>query len=193
MASPAEQLVCTLPRDRQAGLRGDCRAWAHRASVLAMAVLGAAVLGGGTMAGCGPPETAASPGAQAAAPTPREPQSGPRETGPAAAEAVEAVAEYVLPFEPRANPFAPPDPKPNDRVAAAGPVHQTDVRLMGIMNDGDRAMAGVEIDGEQQIVFAGTRVGRESEAGDLRVVEIRDSEIVVEQSGKQWVVPLPHP
>jgi hypothetical protein len=158
-----------------------------------MAVLGAAVLGGGTMAGCGPPETAASPGVQAAAPTPSEPQPGPRETAPVAADALDALPEYVLPFEPRANPFAPPDPKPNDRVAAAGPARQTDVRLMGIMNDGDRAMAGVEIDGEQQIVFAGTTVGHESNAGDLRIVEIRNSEIVVEQSGKQWVVPLPHP
>ena len=109
------------------------------------------------------------------------------------ARASKALPSYVLPFAARADPFAPPKPKPNDRLGPTATVEMAEVKLVGLMNDDTSSMAVVDVDGKQFLVFAGTRLQSASGAEGLHIVEIRESEIVVEQSGRQWIVPLPQP
>jgi hypothetical protein len=54
-------------------------------------------------------------------------------------------------------------------------------------------MAAIDVDGEQMIVSEGTTLGSASDVDSVRIVEIRESDIVVAQNGRQWIVPLPRP
>ena len=99
----------------------------------------------------------------------------------------------MLSFEARANPFAPAVPGPQDRTASGANAGSTEVKLTGLMNSASGAMASVIVDGQKRIVQAGARFQFASGAGDLRIVEIRSSDIVVEQNGRQWVESLPRP
>lgn len=98
-----------------------------------------------------------------------------------------------LSFEARANPFAAAEPGPQDRTAGGANAGTTEVKLTGLMNSASGAMASVIVDGQKRIVQAGARFQFASGAGDLRIVEIRASDIVVEQNGRQWVESLPRP
>ncbi|MCZ6682173.1 MAG: hypothetical protein O7B26_03255 [Planctomycetota bacterium] len=147
----------------------------------------------GIIAGCGPSESVAKPGVQPTAPLTRDKQALRREPKPVVARPLETLPEFVPPFEARANPFAPPKPAQNERVATTGDTETLNVKLIGVMNDGDKPMAAVRIDGQRRIVFAGMELGSATDAGILQILEIHEFEIVVEQSGKQWVVALPGP
>ncbi|MFQ5805352.1 MAG: hypothetical protein ACE5I3_02750 [Phycisphaerae bacterium] len=153
---------------------------------------------GAGVAGCRPSGTAAEPPAKLSAePGPAAPPAkrpNPWQAKPVFARTSETLPSYVLPFEARANPFAPPKPEPNDRPAATATVQAADVKLVGLMKGGTKgSMAVVEVDGKEFIVFAGARLGSPSGADGLHIVEIRESDIVVEQSGTRWIVPLPRP
>ncbi len=105
-----------------------------------------------------------------------------------------ASPSYVLTFEARANPFAPPGLEATNRpTTAAATARMADMRLLGLMNDGRRSMAVIEIDGKQRIVFVGTRLAATADVRGLRILQIRDSDIVVGQSGRQRIVSLPRP
>ena len=149
------------------------------------------------IAGCSPSGAAAEPPATPAgkpaisSPPVERPNLG--QVEPVGARTSKALPSYVLPLEARADPFAPPKPKPNDRSAASATVEAAEVKLVGLMNDDSGSMAVVDVDGKQFLVFAGTRLQSPSGAEGLHIVEIRESEIVVEQSGRQWIVPLPQP
>jgi len=54
-------------------------------------------------------------------------------------------------------------------------------------------LAALIVDGRHEVVRAGARLTSESDGGELRIVEIRPSEIVIEQNGRQRIVPLPRP
>jgi hypothetical protein len=148
--------------------------------------------------GCGPSGAAAKPPTKPAGKSvvPARPaeQPKPRQAEAAVAASSEVLPAYVLPFEARANPFAPPKLAPKERSATAATSQTADVKLVGLVRGGTKgAMAVVEVDGKQFIVLAGTRLGSQSDADDVHVVEIRESEIVVRQSGRQWIVSLPPP
>ena len=99
----------------------------------------------------------------------------------------------VLAFEARANPFAPAEPGPQDRTTSGANAGPTEVKLTGLMNSVSGAMACVIVNGQKRIVQAGARFQFASGAGELRIVEIRACDIVVEQNGRQWVESLPRP
>jgi len=175
-------------------------AYRHRwaASVALLCILSGTV----GIAGCGPSgataaesitKPPAAPVGGPASPAPPAEQSEPRQARPAAELTSTELPKYVLPFEARANPFAPPKPTPNDRSATAATKQTVDVKLVGLMSNDTGSMAVVEVDGRPFVVFAGTSLDPPSGAESLNVVEIRESEIVVEQGGRQWVVPLPRP
>ena len=149
------------------------------------------------IAGCGPSGSEAKPPPRPArAPVVR---SGPAEqpnrrpAGPVASESAKALPDHLFPFEARVNPFAPPKPAVGDRLAAPGAMPTADVKLLGLMKDTAGSMAVVDVDGRQRIVFAGTKLGSPSGVEGPQIVEIRESDIVVEQSGRQWIVSLPRP
>ncbi len=151
------------------------------------------------IAGCGPS------GAAAEGPTepteervvlPRPAAERPkfRPAKAAVAKRSSASPSHVLTFEARANPFALPGLEATNRpTTAAAAVRMADVRLLGLMNDGRRSMAAVEVDGKQSIVFVGTRLGATADARGLRILQIGDSDIVVGQSGRQQIISLPRP
>ena len=166
----------------------------RRVALLAvLSLLSASVV----IAGCSPSGAAAEPppppAGKPAISSPPVERPNLAQAKPVGARTSKASPSYVLPFEARANPFAPPKPKPNDRSAASATVEAAEVKLMGLMNDDTSSMAVVDVDGKQFLVFAGTRLQSASGAEGLHIVEIRESEIVVEQSGRQWIVPLPQP
>ena len=153
------------------------------------------------IAGCSPSGAAAEPIAKPPATPTEEPAipSPPVErpnlgqTNPVGAKTSKALPSYVLPFEARPDPFAPPNPKPTDRLASAATPEAAEVKLVGLMKDDAGSTAVVDVDGKPFLVLAGARLQSASGAEDLHIVEIRESEIVVEQSGRQWIVPLPRP
>ncbi len=151
------------------------------------------------IAGCSPSGAAAEPplvaaGTRAVQPRPAAGRSDTKPSSAASPMRSGKPANYVLAFEARANPFAPPKLEAGDRLTTAGATARVaDVRLLGLMNDGGRSMAAVEVDGKQSIVFVGTRLGVTADAGGLRILQIRGSDIVVGQNGRQWIVPLPRP
>lgn len=98
-----------------------------------------------------------------------------------------------LSFEARANPFAAAEPGPQDRTAGGANTGTVEIKLTGLMNSVSGAMAAVIVNGQKRIVQAGARFQFASGSGELRIVEIRASDIVVEQNGRQWVESLPRP
>lgn len=151
------------------------------------------------IAGCTPSGAAAEPplvpaGTGAVQPRPAAGRSDTKPSSAASPMRSGKPASYVLAFEARANPFAAPKLEAGDRLATAtATARVADVRLLGLMNDGGRSMAAVEVDGKQSIVFVGTRLGATADVRGLRIVQIRGSDIVVGQNGRQWIVPLPRP
>lgn len=155
------------------------------------------------VAGCSRPESAtAMPPAKPAAPPLVPPQAseersldGELAVEPAAADVrvAEAAEEFTLSFVARANPFAPAKAVEADRLNASKNIQPADVKLLGLMRDGSRSMAVVDIEGKQSIVLAGTNLESSTGGEGIRIVEIRDADIVVAQSGRQWIVPLPRP
>ncbi|MCH7873079.1 MAG: hypothetical protein IID33_15390 [Planctomycetes bacterium] len=103
------------------------------------------------------------------------------------------VPDYVLDFEPRANPFAPPEPGPLDKNLSGREAWAAEVKLNGLMTSESGMMAAVLIDGTVHLVRAGASFRSERGGGELRIVEIRASDIVVEQGGVKRIVSLPHP
>jgi hypothetical protein len=103
------------------------------------------------------------------------------------------VARYELPFKARANPFAPPNTVAKARLADGPAVDTADVQLMGLMHDGSGPMAAVVVLGKQRLVRAGACMGPSGNAGGLCVRQIRESDIVVEQGRRQWIVQLRRP
>ncbi len=170
----------------------------HRVACAALLFL---LLGSAGVAGCGPSGAAAAePTAESPALPPEKPvvilpparASKPAQPEPVGGESPQALPSYVLPFEARANPFAPPKPKPGDRPGGAT-AQATEVKLVGLMRTGPRTVAVIEIDGKQFFTSAGTSLEPSPGVAGLRVLEIRESEIVVEQGGRQWIVALPRP
>lgn len=151
------------------------------------------------IAGCSPSGAAAKAplvpaGTRAVQPRPAAGGSDTKPSSAAAPMRSDKSASYVLAFEARANPFALPKLEAGDRLATAtATARLTDVRLLGLMNDGGRSMATVEVDGKQSIVFVGTRLGASADARGLHILQIRGSDIVVGQNGRKWIVPLPRP
>lgn len=156
---------------------------------------------GSAAVGCSPSGVAAD--SSPAAPAPRigrtadTPSQALRESDgpipkPDVPEIAKALREYVLDFEPRANPFAPPAPDLRGAREASGSVEMTAVKLMGLMNTASGSMAVIEVNGRQHVVEENTRVAVASNR-ELRIVEIRAYEIVVEQAERQTIVALPRP
>ncbi len=152
---------------------------------------------GASMVGCKPAQVNADPPAQRApeglSVSHQSNGARPRPTALAVATSTEALASYDLEFEARANPFGAPEPQLNARSNGAEASPMADVKLVGLMSDGTESMAVINVNGAERIVFAGTNLGSDSGADGLGIVEIRESEIVVEQHGRQWIVPLPRP
>lgn len=101
--------------------------------------------------------------------------------------------KYVLPFKPRANPFVLQVNKNSSKNFAANAVQATDIKLLGLMNDGQKPLAALEIRGRSEIVYVGSRLGSSTGVSDIRVLQIGDTDIVIEQGGKQIVISLPIP
>lgn len=103
------------------------------------------------------------------------------------------VVEYVLDFEPRANPFATPESARLANDQTGREVWTADVKLNGLMTSESGMMAAVSIDGKLHVARVGSSFRSERGAGELRIVEIRASDIVVEQGGVKRIVSLPRP
>ncbi|MCH9002726.1 MAG: hypothetical protein IIC02_09155 [Planctomycetes bacterium] len=103
------------------------------------------------------------------------------------------MPSYELPFEARANPFEPPDAGVQGSQTDTAAVQFADVKLLGLMNNGTGTIAAVEVYGRRRIVLPGTKLGSPGSIAGLYVREIREAEIVVEQGGRRWIVPLPRP
>jgi len=153
----------------------------------------------GLVAGCDPATSSAEPGQRVSMVGKGAKNSEP--AGPDNSAAVtstartlpHSLAPYVLPFEARANPFAPPTEELNRRTTAAEGTHEADVKLLGLMTDEAASMAVITVDDREFIVNVDTRFESASGATELRIVEIRSTDIVVEQNGRRWVVELPAP
>ncbi len=104
-----------------------------------------------------------------------------------------SLPPYTLPFEARANPFAPPTKELERRTTAEPGAHQADVKLLGLMNNGETSMAVITVNDREFMVDGETRFESASGAEALRIVEIRRTDIVVEQNGRRWIVELPVP
>ena len=152
---------------------------------------------GASMVGCKPAEVNADPPAHRApeglSVSHRSNGARPRPIAPAVATSTEALATYDLDFEARANPFGAPEPQLDARSSGAEASPMADVKLVGLMSDGAESMAVINVNGAERIVFVGTNLGSDSGTGGLGIVEIRESEIVVKQHGRQWIVLLPRP
>ncbi len=152
---------------------------------------------GASMVGCKPAQVNADPPAQrapAGLSVPRQNDEAlPRPTAPAVATSTEALARYDLEFEARANPFGAPESQLDALSNGAEASPMAEVKLVGLMSDGAESMAVINVNGVERIVFAGTNVGPDFGADGLGIVEIRESEIVVKQHGRQWIVALPRP
>lgn len=171
-----------------------CRLCATRAPFVALLSLSTICTG---LAGCDPSDAVArSPSKQTPLPAAHlktQRKGNPSALEPFARRAQNALPDYVLPFEARSNPFAPPKPAPGDRSASPGTLETVDVELVGIMSDDASSMAVIKVAGEQRVVFPGTRLDSPSTTDPLRIVKIREVDIVVEQGGRQWIVLLPQP
>ena len=192
-ACSASRCAQVLRPNRDPGQHGP-RSMSWRCPALGAAVF--ILLSGVGTAGCSP----SAPAAEVPTKPPSKPIVLPRAGAerpdsppvkPDSARRSNASQSYVLTFEPRANPFGPPKPAASDRPTATIPVG--DVKLLGVMNDGTGRMAAVEVGGNRTIVFAGSTVGATDDAEGLRIIQIRESDIVVGQSGRQWIVSLPRP
>jgi|GEM_PF-2418763 len=146
--------------------------------------------------GCRPQEASGKgplkAGVQAAAAPPRRP--GPesvRAPEPPTKSARRDFPAYELPFEARANPFEPPDAGVHEPQSNTTAAQNADVRLLGLMNSGTGRMATVEVYGRHHVVLPGTKLVSPDSIAELYVREIRATEIVVEQRGRRWIVPLP--
>ena len=189
-------LQCGLASRRCSGLR-RC---GFRGSRLGCAVVVAGVLVASVVpwiTGCGPEEAA---GEFSPKPTPTvlvQPKlDEPREARPdpvAAGKRSGTLPSYDLPFEARANPFEPPGAGANTSPTNATSVRPADVKLLGLMRNGKDLMAAIEVFGNPSLVVKGARLESSDSADELYVREIRESEIVVEQGGRRWIVPLPRP
>ncbi len=183
-----------LERDWCLVQHGPSNASSHRRAAL-VAFLAVLTWSAG-IAGCNRSGAAANPTAK----TNKEPAvlsppvtPDPRTDEAAVATAPEALPAYVLPFEARANPFAPPELMANDPTSTSGSMQPAEVKLIGLMSNGTGSMAVIEVNGKERVVNAGTRFESSSGPQGLRIVEIRESDILVEQTGRRWVVPLPTP
>jgi len=150
------------------------------------------------IAGCSPSGAAANPPAKPAEepvlPSPVAEQPKVSWAKPAVARTSEALPGYILPFEARSNPFALPRPEPSDQSATAATAQPADLKLVGLMTGGKRGpMAVLEVDGREFIVFAGATLGSPSGADGLHIVAIRETDVVVKQNGRQWIITLPRP
>jgi hypothetical protein len=104
-----------------------------------------------------------------------------------------AREEYILPFEARANPFAPPLGNRATNRIGVSPAKTVDVEYVGSISRGSSIKAVIDVLGRTRIVNAGAIIQVESTRDVLTIVEIHGSEILVEQAGRQWVVPLRRP
>ena len=181
-------------RDRRLGSRSR----GQRCRWIILATLPALVSFSQGIGGCGPSGAAATPpvkpaeGPLAPAPGAERPQRG--WAKPAVARTSEALPGYVLPFEARSNPFALPRPERSNRSATAETAQPADVKLVGLMTGGQRGpMAVIEVDGRESVVFTGATLGSQSGADGLHIVAIRETDVVVRQNGRQWIITLPRP
>ena len=150
------------------------------------------------VAGCSPSAAAAKPPAPAPVEPAKSPQPIPKPENAQDSEPKESPPDapdyrLSLSFKARANPFAKVEPGPQDRTAGRANSGPIKVELTGLMNSASGAMAAVIVDGQKRIVQAGARFQFASGAAEMRIVEIRASDIVVEQNGRQWVESLPRP
>lgn len=161
-------------------------------TVLASLVLTAEI------AGCRPEEAAArdtlKSGVQTiAAPPGKTEQKSRRAPRTSTKGARRSWPSYELPFEARANPFEPPDAGIHVSRTDSTAVQFADVKLVGLMNNSTGPMAAVEVYGRHRVVLPGTKLESPDSIVSLYVREIREAEIVVEQGGRRWIVPLPRP
>ena len=149
-------------------------------------------------AGCRPSSADAKPPSPAPVVSTRTPRpiAKPFSTQkPETTKRPQAMPDYasVLAFEARANPFAPAEPGPQDRTTSGANAGPTAVKLTGLMTSVLGAMACVMVTRQRRLLQARARFPLPSGAGELRIVEIRACDIVVEQNGRQWVESLPRP
>ncbi|MCH8147596.1 MAG: hypothetical protein IH987_06310 [Planctomycetes bacterium] len=150
------------------------------------------------IAGCRPEEAAGhdklTSGVQTvAAPPGRTEQKSLRAPKTSTKRARRSLPSYELPFEARANPFEPPDAGVHVSQTDTTAVRFADVKLLGLMNNGTGPMAAVEVYGRRRVVLPGTKLGSPDSIAGLYIREIHGAEIVVEQAGRRWIVPLPRP
>lgn len=149
-------------------------------------------------AGCRPQQAAGqgglTSGVQAAAASPaRSEQKSLRAPKTSAKRVRRSLPSYDLPFEARANPFEPPDAGVHVSKTDATAVQIADVKLLGLMSNDTGPMAAVEVYGESHVVRTGAKLASPDSIVALHIHEIREAEIVIEQGGRRWVVPLPRP
>lgn len=101
--------------------------------------------------------------------------------------------EYKPPFEPRANPFVLRENKNSSKKIAVNAIRATDIKLLGLMKDGQNSLAALEIRGRREIVYVGSRLGSSEGVSEIRVLQIHDSDIVIEQGGKQIIISMSIP
>ena len=145
------------------------------------------------LAGCGPSGAEAKPAATPAPPA--QPMEWPKlgQSEPAATKPSKPNEDYVFPFEGRSNPFSLPKLEVVVRSTGKPARRGSDVKLVALMRHGAGSMVVLQVDGDEHIVEQGAKVTPPGGADDLHVVEIRRSDIVVEQGGRQWIVSLPKP
>lgn len=144
-------------------------------------------------AGCGP-SGAEAKRAVASAPSARLtelPKLG--RTNPTATKPSNPNDDYVYPFQGRPNPFASPKSEAIVRSTGMPPRRASEVKVVALMRHGAGSMVVLQVDGDEHIVEQGARITPPAGADDLHVVEIRRSDIVVEQGGRQWIISLPKP
>jgi hypothetical protein len=115
----------------------------------------------------------------------------PRPAKAHAAKRPRKPSSYVLGFEARANPFERPKAERRAKATLSATAHGAKVKLLGLMNDSTGPMAAVEVDGKRRIVSVGTTLETAGGAGAVRVIAIRETDIVIGQGGRQWIAPLP--
>lgn len=143
------------------------------------------------LAGCGPSGAEAKP---AATPAPlAQPTELPKlgQAEPAAATPSKPNEDYVFAFQGRSNPFALPKTESVRQSIAKPAQRASDVKVVALMLHGAGSMVVLQVDGDEHVVEQGARITPPAGADDLHVVEIRRSDIVVQQSGRQWIVSLP--
>ncbi|MCH7719625.1 MAG: hypothetical protein IH988_01360 [Planctomycetes bacterium] len=145
------------------------------------------------LAGCGPSGAEAKPAATDAPLAQPTELPKPTQVEPAAAKPSKPNEDYVFAFQGRSNPFALPTSGAGVPSTGKPARRASNVKVVALMRCGAGSMVVLQVDGDEHIVEQGARITPPAGADDLHVVEIRRSDIVVKQGGRQWIVSLTQP